>query len=632
MNLEMIPIEIIGLKRDLMPLIETLRVAGCVHIDRVADMPDVLARPLTLNAQISQRQEELSLLSARNDGLIEVLGCYKHNHTTKTTAEAGRDLLAAREEINALLPKVQALTRRRDDLESELASLPLYENTLRKLLPLVPAAAHNPENTVVGVLVNNANIAVLETVGKQVLEMTMGVATVISSEVDESTEAMLIVIPKMYESEIESILGQSDVSRLRMPPGMGNGLPAAVLAMIHQRLQDIPPQVKQIEMELNGLSEQWCCKLHAWQKILQEELDGYQVLSKFGETETTFVLTGWAPKRDLQDVKNRLEACIGEALLVREMPFTPALKERAPIILENPTPAKPFESLVRMLELPRYNHFDPTMITAFFMPIFFGLMLGDIGYGLIIFLASLILIRKFHKGTLHDLVMVIATGSVWAMVFGVLYGELFGTLGEAVGLHPIWMARDSAEDVESLLLLSIAIGAGHVTLGLLIGLWEAVKDRSRTHLLERGGMLIGLIGLFFMVGVLQNMLPAGFMTPAVAAIIVGIVLLSASMGWIGVAIGWIEFIGLIGNILSYLRIAALGLASVYLAKVANNMVGIAGNIVVGLMIAVLIHAFNLAMGVFSPTIHSLRLHYVEFYRKFYVGGGRAYEPFRSRSA
>jgi len=86
---------------------------------------------------------------------------------------------------------------------------------------------------------------------------------------------------------------------------------------------------------------------------------------------------------------------------------------------------------------------------------------------------------------------------------------------------------------------------------------------------------------------------------------------------------------LIGNWLSYLRIAAIGLASVYLAKVANDMAGMAGNLIVGVIIALLIHALNLVLGAFSPTIHSLRLHYVEFFRKFYEGGGRPYQPFKS---
>jgi V/A-type H+-transporting ATPase subunit I len=178
--------------------------------------------------------------------------------------------------------------------------------------------------------------------------------------------------------------------------------------------------------------------------------------------------------------------------------------------------------------------------------------------------------------------------------------------------------------------MTLAVGATHITLGLILGVWEAIRDRSRNHLLERGGMLIGIISLFLLVGVLLKVLPNGFMTPAVAGMIIGIVVLGSSLGWLGILLGPIEFIGLIGNVLSYLRIAAIGLASVYLAKVANDIAGNIGNLVVGVIIAVLIHALNLALGVFSPTIHSLRLHYVEFFRKFYEGGGRLYEPYKSR--
>ena len=167
-------------------------------------------------------------------------------------------------------------------------------------------------------------------------------------------------------------------------------------------------------------------------------------------------------------------------------------------------------------------------------------------------------------------------------------------------------------------------------LGLIIGVWEAFVERERHHLLERGGMLLGLVSLFFLIATLAEVLPQDFKTPAIAGMILGIVLIGASLGWIGFLMGPIEFISLIGNILSYLRIAAIGLASVYLAKVANDTAGMVGNLVVGIIVAGLLHALNLVLGAFSPTIHSLRLHYVEFFRKFYEGGGRSYKPFRSR--
>jgi len=143
-------------------------------------------------------------------------------------------------------------------------------------------------------------------------------------------------------------------------------------------------------------------------------------------------------------------------------------------------------------------------------------------------------------------------------------------------------------------------------------------------------MLVGLAGLFMVVSALLQWLPSGFMTPGTAVLILGLVFLGASYGWIGALAGPIEFLGLVGNILSYLRLAAIGLASVYLARVANELVGSVGNLVIGVTVAVLIHSLNLVMGAFSPTIHSLRLHYVEFFRKFYQAEGMPFVPFGSR--
>jgi V/A-type H+-transporting ATPase subunit I len=160
--------------------------------------------------------------------------------------------------------------------------------------------------------------------------------------------------------------------------------------------------------------------------------------------------------------------------------------------------------------------------------------------------------------------------------------------------------------------------------------WEALREKSRNHLLERGGMLFGLASLFLLIGVLTEFLPKILMIPSLIGLIIGILLLGAPLGLPGLLIGPIEFISLIGNILSYMRIAAIGLASVYLAKIANDVAGAFGSLVVGLIIAVVIHGLNLLMGAFSPTIHSMRLHFVEFFHKFYEGGGHPYDPFRSR--
>ena len=627
MNLEMLPVEIIGLKSDLQKTLMVLRHLGCIHIDELDETMQISARPLSLDRETLRAQEELSFLLARLEGILEVLGSVE----LPSRVELPEDYIEqTRQDVEMLLPKVQALTNRREQLRSELTSLPRYEATLRKLLPIIPSSARAPGNVSVGFLVSRVHVGILDSIARRILELTSGRADVIASDVDPSTRAMLVVFPKENIAEIETLLGREDVSRLRLPAELGEGPPDVVLETLQRRMVAIPQEIASIDQQLSSLAARWSERLSARRDAFRDALEATSVLSRFGETDMTFVLVGWLPADSILKVRSALQEAIGEAILVQELVLTPELKKRAPVILKNPPPAKPFESLVNLLALPRYGHIDPTRLMAIFLPIFFGMILGDLGYGLLLLGLSLVLMRRYSHGIMHDVLIVLAMGAGWAMLFGVLYGEAFGTLGEHFGLHALWFERASAEQVSGLLVMTLVVGAVHVTLGLVLGVWEAFKDHSRSHLLERGGMLLGLIGLFMIVGVMVDFLPQGFITPAISGLILGIVLMGASLGWLGILMGPIEFIGLIGNILSYLRIAAIGLASVYLAKVANDMAGMVGNLVVGIILAVLIHALNLVLGAFSPTIHSLRLHYVEFFRKFYEGGGRKYEPFKSR--
>ena len=627
MNLEMIPVEIVGLKTDLQTVVHALRQAGCMHIEELGDMPEVSARPLTLDREALRQQEELTLLVARVGGLLDALGGMQQR---PAIVPSKNYMDEARKGVEELMPRVKSLTTQRQQFESELASLPRYEATLRKLLPIIPSSARELGNRSVGVLVNREHMNILDMIGKQVFDLTQGRAEVVASDVDVSTRAMMIVFPEKFTNQIESLLGQEDISRLRLPAELGEGSPDVVLAALRRRMSLIPEQIKGIENELTTLSAQWREKLSVWRTALQDEIEASRVLPRFGETDMTFVLAGWIPARNIEKVDSALRESTDNAVFMQKMKMTPELKKRAPVILQNPRLAKPFESLVKLLSLPRYGHIDPTRLMAFFLPVFFGMILGDVGYGILTLALSAGFLKRFKQGVIRDILIILMMGAGWSILFGFLYGEAFGTLGEHFGMHALWFDRTSPEHVMGLLIMTIVIGAVHITLGLVLGLWEAVRDRSRSHLLERGGMLIGLIGLFFIVGVLTDFLPQGFMSVAIASVIIGIVLLSASLGWLGIVMGPIEFITLIGNVLSYLRIAAIGLASVYLAKVANEVAGIVGNVVVGVIVAVLIHALNLVLGMFSPTIHSLRLHYVEFFRKFYEGGGRVYEPFKSR--
>ncbi len=179
----------------------------------------------------------MNFLVARLEGLLDILGYPKHPVSIPLPEEF---LPQARLEVDRLLPKVQALTSRREKLLAEQASLPHYEATLRKLLPIIPPSAHEPGNSCIGVLVNREHTGVLDSVCKRILESSAGRAEVVASDVDLSTRAMLIVFPIEFMGEIEALLGHEDVSRLRLPAELGEGPPDVVLTSLHRRLASYP--------------------------------------------------------------------------------------------------------------------------------------------------------------------------------------------------------------------------------------------------------------------------------------------------------------------------------------------------------------------------------------------------------
>jgi V/A-type H+-transporting ATPase subunit I len=337
------------------------------------------------------------------------------------------------------------------------------------------------------------------------------------------------------------------------------------------------------------------------------------------------VISGWVPATAINEIRGVLGTQVGEEVIVESAHIQDG--EVPPVLMHNPAPARPFEFLVRLLALPRYGSIDPTLLMALFVPLFFGIMLGDVVYGAILLVLALAANHRLRNrpSTLRDLSRVFILSASWAVAWGVVYGEYLGDLGHrALGLEPIWINREEA--LEPLLLFAIAIGATHITLGLLLGVRQALRTRRRKELVERLSLLLTLAALFTLAAIVAGFLPGELRTPAFAAIVTALVILMVLGGGLGMVMAPLELIGLVGNVLSYLRIAALGVASVYLARIANEL-GAAAPLGLGVLVATLFHALNLALGAFSPTVQALRLHYVEFFSKFYDEGGEAFRPY-----
>lgn len=288
--------------------------------------------------------------------------------------------------------------------------------------------------------------------------------------------------------------------------------------------------------------------------------------------------------------------------------------------------SKPFVSLLELYSLPSYKEIDPTNFMLFTFPLFFGMILGDIGYGIILLATFLGLKKKFPEA--KDLLNVLIFSSISTIFFGFLFGEVFG-LEEIFGFK-MFSILHRAHEINTLLLWSVYIGLFHVNLGLVLGFinefrnhgfMRALFEKASWILIELGGIL--LITNYLNITHIYNVL-------LYTLVVLGVVWLAIGEGIRGV----IELPSILSNILSYTRIGAVGVASVILASLINQFSSFMMNksiYFLPLVIIVLIlgHGVNILLGTLEPFIHTLRLHFVEHFTKYYTGGGKEYKPFGS---
>ncbi len=627
MIVEMELVQIIALKKDVEQIIAEIHRINLVHLINPSGYKYAKFNKSKLSAaQINEKQKTRRLfLEVR--GLLEMLNLQPEN--SGPVKERDFRLEEIEEQIEPLAKKVKQNLQNQKALEEDRNTLPLYEQKLKKLIPIIPDYALQPDYATFGLFLSSEHAHLLVTIREYLEELTQGNIEFVIGDYDQATEVVLVIAPDTYSPKIEQLLGEKNIPRYNLPLDINEKNPVAALAAIRARIESLPEKIKSINLELDRFKEQVQTDIMDWFAYLKQQNDLYTVREMVIESEYTVILQGWVPKTEVPLLIKKLSTGnLNHKVLVEKLDHH-QLKHKAPVLMKNPGIARPFERVVKLYATPQYQDIDPTVLLSIFLPIFFGSILGDVGYGLLILLLVFILRKKSKSRFVFDLSRMFTFGAFWAIGFGFLYGEFFGTLGEKFGMHAIWLDRTSSDSLLPLLLTAIGIGAAHIVLGLLLGIWQGFVQKSRSQLMERGGMLIGLVGLFFLVGVVADILPEGLMVPSISILVVGIVILAIPIGKAGILVGPIEFIGVIGNILSYIRLAAVGFASVYLARVANELGGFLGSLVVGILVAVLFHALNLVIGVFSPSIHSLRLMYVEFFRKFYDGGGEPYQPFGS---
>jgi V/A-type H+-transporting ATPase subunit I len=432
--------------------------------------------------------------------------------------------------------------------------------------------------------------------------------------------AVLILASARVASKVSALLSAARVEELPVPAGIGEKNLLRSLPAITARLAEIQQAMHGVDAERQALAHRegpWLCHVRP---LLRDELLRLDARARVFAAEYLFVIEGWLPGSRLADLQQRVQATLGPEIVVSVAGAQDWIGDGAPVALHNPPLFQPFEVLTRMLPLPKYGTIDPTPFVAVFFPAFFGLMVGDVGYGLLLAgLAALLRLKSEPDTPLRSVSTVALACSSSVIVFGVLFGELFGSLGHLIGLRPFF---NREEATIPFLTLALALGSVHVVLGLLLGGVCAWRCGHRREAVGRTAALSMVILTALCLLAAFEVLPAELFTPFVVAILVAFTVLVALEGVVAV----IELLSTFGHVLSYARIMAIGTASLMLAVVANEMVGAMGSVLVGVVFALLFHLVNFAIALFSPTIHALRLHYVEFFGHFFSPGGAEYRP------
>ncbi len=372
-------------------------------------------------------------------------------------------------------------------------------------------------------------------------------------------------------------------------------------------------------------------------EVTYNELQKEQAKNELVNGQHVFVLQGWLTTKAVDAVEVQLKEKLGEGEYVF-LPLEIAEEEyeEVPTVLENNAFLQPFENLTEMYGLPKYGELDPTPYTAPFYLVFFGMMAADLGYGALLWLGTFIMLKFFHfdKGMNRNLKFFHLL-SYPVMIWGIVFGSAFGA---DLPFQPLSLSKD----LITIMILSIIFGVIQIMVGLSLGAYSNLKKKAYTdaytsHL----GWLAIITGIILyvlgsMVLNISWIATIGSSIAIIAAVaIVVITVLSSENKWGGLASGLYNLYGISGyvaDVVSYTRLMALAVSGGSIASAFNMLVGFlppVARFTAGIFLIVALQGLNIFLSFLGAYVHGLRLQFVEFFGKFYDGGGHALKPFKT---
>tara|TARA_S200000501_G_scaffold126500_1_gene119448 strand:- start:11502 stop:13532 length:2031 start_codon:yes stop_codon:yes gene_type:complete len=644
---------------------------GCVHIEDYTQFEEGIGVGRAIQSDDADKISALLLKVRAVRSNVSVF-----NAKGASSASAAKTMVDTFEsEVDKALSYIEAIR----EAEAEIATLEDQVRIFEKLAPL---------NISLDLLTgySGVEVYVAETANSS---KAAKVFADLKNDVEFLAPAGLVAVAcaPNKAAEVQMALAELNAKVIQLPSGEGK--PAQRASDARKGIENAQSSMESNQKKLEKWATEHGSDLVIAEEYLQREDAIFTSPTSLAVSNQAFALDAWVPTENESKARSKLKSMVSHLEIEEHVDDhhhhgghdDHHAEPEPPIAYQNGSAAEPFELVVDLVGRPKYGTFEPTTMIMITLPLLYGLILGDFGYGFVIVLLALWLRSlPFAKEPMgKNATTVLLWMGIWCMIWGLLFAEGFGfiwdgtgkIMGDASPLIPLYdwtydltsgFKKSDIADALGLghtyvpfhradsaltdyVLVSIYVGALHLLIGYIIGFVNVAKGHGLlAAFFEKGSWMFILIGGFlhiygFMTGsneLIEGTLP-GY------AVLAGIVLLIIALatfegfGWAGgIIMGPIETFGLLANTLSYLRIMAVGVAGVKIAEISNDMgfasmrdaisAGDFALVPVFFLLWIGIQVFAIALGLLSPTIHAARLHFVEWMGKFYDGSGRVFSP------